>query len=127
VTSEFIAATSLLGENVNRHIHRVTNSLVLSAVTVYCIMLTVKLRLPDDGNLYNMSAARFADLLDCLQLDAQVSAACRRRRMDGRQFSQLTENEMELSGLLHPVLLHFRRLTVVKKQLPLRWSAVRRS
>jgi len=86
-------------------------------------MLTVKLRLPDDGNLYNMSAARFADLLDCLRLDAQVSAACRRRRMNGRQFAQLSQNEMELCGLLHPVLLHFRRLTMPKKQLlpPLRW------
>jgi len=91
-----------------------------------CCVSTVKLRLPDDGNLYNMSAARFTDLLDCLRLDAQVSEACRRRRMDGRQFSRLSENEMELSGLLHPVLLHFRRLTV-KKQAPLRWSAVRRS
>jgi len=96
-------------------------------VALLYFILAVKLRLPDDGNLYNMSAARFADLLDCLRLDAQVSAACRRRRMDGRQFSQLTENEMELSGLLHPVLLHFRRLTVVKKQPPLSWSAVRRN
>jgi hypothetical protein len=77
-------------------------------------MCVVKLRIPDDGNLYHLSAARFAELVDSLRLDASVAAACRRRRLDGRQFSQLTEIEMELSGLLHPVLVHFRRLTVKK-------------
>jgi len=92
-----------------------------------CGALTVKLRLPDDGNLYDLSAARFADLLDCLRVDPQVSAACRRRRMDGRQFSQLSETQMELSGLLHPVLIHFRRLTAKKSRPPIRWSVGRRS
>ena len=90
--------------------------------------MAVKLRVPDDGNLYDLSAARFADLLDCLRLDPQVSAACRRRRMDGRQFSRLSETEMELSGLLHPVLVHFRRLSAKKPRRPLqRWTAARRS
>ena len=41
--------------------------------SVYVCVCAVKLRLPDDGNLYDLSSARFCDLLDCLRLDAQVT------------------------------------------------------
>jgi len=79
-------------------------------------IISVKLRIPDDGNLYQLSSRKFVELLNCLNLDRQVIEACRRRRMDGKSFSRLSEQEMAFSGLMNPVLLHFRRVTMKKKR-----------
>jgi hypothetical protein len=79
---------------------------------IYLFFFVVKLRIPDDGNLYNFSTKKFVALLDCLKLDHQVITACSKRKMDGKQFSRLSELEMEMSGLMNPLLIHFRRLTV---------------
>ena len=76
---------------------------------------TVKVVIPTDGNLYNFSAKKLAEFLRQLKLDPVVVKACLKNKVDGKKFSQMMEFDMDRLGLIHPVVMHFRRLTFKKK------------
>ena len=108
-----LASVPCCAENSIYSVRQLRNS---CSFLTFLLLFSVKLRIPDDGNLYHLSSKKFIDLLLCLNLDRQVIDACCRRRMDGKLFSRLSEREMECSGLMNPVLLHFRRLTMKKSK-----------
>jgi len=78
-----------------------------------------KLKIPDDGNLYKLSVKRFQEILSFLKLDDEVLARCRKLRVDGKEFSKMSESEMNEMGLVHPILTHFRCLTGKKSNFTL--------
>ena len=78
-------------------------------------VLTAKVAIPPDGNLYHFSVKKMAEFLRQLKLEPAVVKACMKSKVDGKKFSQLMEFDMERLGLLHPVVIHFRRLTFKKK------------
>ena len=80
-----------------------------------CAFSTVKVVIPEDGNLYHFSTNKMSDFLRQLRLDEQSIRACRKDKIDGKKFSRMTEYDLERYGLVHPVVLHFRRLTHKKK------------
>ena len=74
-------------------------------------MFSAKLKIPDDGNLYKLSVKKFAEILSFLNLNDDVIARCRKLKVDGKEFSKMSESEMKDLGLVHPILTHFRCLT----------------
>jgi hypothetical protein len=78
-----------------------------------------KVKLPDDGNLYKLSTKSFMEILTYLKLDDDVLTACRKNKLDGKEFSRLSEKEMIERGLVHPILYHFKRLTGKKRNFML--------
>lgn len=70
-----------------------------------------KVKIPDDGNLYNLSSKKFQELLLQLRLGPETVKAVKKSSLDGKKFSNLSEEELMMKYLGNPVLMHFKRLT----------------
>ena len=73
--------------------------------------VVVSLQIPDDGNLYDFSAAQMAELLGQLRVDMRGVDAVKRDVIDGRRFARMTQADLHRYGLLNAIVVHFRRAT----------------
>ena len=67
--------------------------------------------IPSNGNLYHFSAKKMADFFRQLKVSEDCVRACLKEKVDGKKFSKMTESDLERLGLMHPVVVHFRRST----------------
>lgn len=50
-----------------------------------------------------------AEFFRQLKLEEDTIQAVIRDKMDGKRFSRLTESDLERYGMMHPVVVHFRK------------------
>ena len=79
-------------------------------------LITVKVVIPPDGNLYNFSVKKFAEFLRQMSIETGPIKACIKEKIDGKKFSRMSERDMERFGIMHPVVLHFRKSTMNRKK-----------
>ena len=78
--------------------------------------ITVKVDLPSDGNLYDFSVKKMADFFRQLKIGEDNVHTCVKEKIDGKKFSKMSEADLEQHGLMHPVVVHFRKTTHKKSQ-----------
>ena len=76
---------------------------------------SVKVAIPPDGNLYNFSIKKMAEFFRQIKLSDDAVRTCIKNKVDGRKFSKFNEADLEKYGLMHPVVIHFRRCTYKKR------------
>jgi hypothetical protein len=78
-------------------------------------VISVKLVIPPDGNLYHFSVKKLGEFLHQLRIDEPYIENCIKHKIDGKKFSKLTQEDLKKLGILHPVVVHFRKLTAKSK------------
>lgn len=74
-----------------------------------------KVVIPEDGNLYHFSVRKMAEFLRQLRIEDVSIHACINDKIDGKKFSRMSAVDLDRYGLMHPVVMHFRKLTRKKK------------
>ena len=77
--------------------------------------IAVKVSIPQDGNLYNFSIKKMAEFFRQMRLGDDTVRALIKDKVDGRRFSKFSEADLERYGLMHPLVIHFRRSTYKRR------------
>ncbi|XP_064607025.1 uncharacterized protein LOC135471646 [Liolophura sinensis] len=73
--------------------------------------------IPNDGNLYTYSVDNMMQFFKYMNFDDKIIKSLQRRKVDGRRFSKMTDDDLKKYGIDNPVVMYFRQKSEKKREM----------
>ena len=78
-----------------------------------------EITIPNDGNVSKFTVEELTTFLKHMGTSDRIVNHLRKKNVDGKRFSKLSDSELETVGINNPIIMYFRdRSTKSKKSIP---------